>query len=147
MNADQRGFTLLELMIVLAIIGVLASLALPMYQDYTVRTKVTEGLSLTAAVKTAVTESYYSKGVMPASNQVLDLPDPTQIRSKYVASVSVADGTITVAYAPQGLGGNPSMDGAKLTLTPTDNGGSLMWQCAVGNQTQLFKYVPAECRN
>jgi len=147
MSARRRGFTLIELMIVVAIVGILASLALPMYQDYTVRTKVSEGLSLTAAVKIAVAESFYSTGVMPASNKALDLPDPMQIKSRYVASVSVTDGTITVAYAPQGLGGNPSMDGATLTLTPTRNGAALTWQCAVGNQTQLFKYVPAECRN
>jgi type IV pilus assembly protein PilA len=147
MRSTKRGFTLIELMITVAIVGLLASLALPAYQDYTVRTKITEGLSLSASVKMAVAESYYSRGVMPADNQAIDLPVPTQIASKYVASVSVTDGTITIAYADKGIGGSPSMNGAKLTLTPVSNGGALKWECAVGNQSELFKYVPAECRN
>jgi type IV pilus assembly protein PilA len=145
--ASLHGFTLIELMIVLAIVGILATLALPAYQDYTVRTKITEGLNLSAAVKTAVTESFVSKGVMPADNLAIDMPAPAGISSRYVASVAVNNGVITVEYAPAGIGGTPSMNGAKVTLTPTDNGGSLTWECAIGHQTDLYKYVPAECRH
>ena len=84
---------------------------------------------------------------MPADNAAAELPAPTAISGKYVASVSVVDGAIIIAYADTGIGGTPTMNGAKLTLTPTDNGGSLSWVCSIGQQTALFKYVPAECRN
>jgi len=61
--------------------------------------------------------------------------------------VTVVDGGIVIAYANSGIGGNPTMNGAKLTLSPVDKGGSLSWVCAIGPDTRLFKYVPAECRN
>jgi type IV pilus assembly protein PilA len=147
MSAAHRGFTLIELMIVLAIIGILATIAIPAYQDYTVRTKISEGLNLSAAAKLAVADVYHSKGIMPADNPASDLPSPTEITSRYVASVTVANGIITILYAGSGIGGTPTMNGARLTLTPLDNGGSLTWQCAIGSQTDLYKYVPAECRN
>ncbi len=148
MKAVQKGFTLIELMIVVAIIGILAAIALPAYQDYTIRSKVTEGLSLAAAAKTAVAESLASNGVLPADNATAGLPAATEIKGKYVASVTVAAGVITILYAPSGLGGTPTMDGATVTLTPNIAAqGSIRWQCATVGGSTLFKYVPAECRN
>jgi type IV pilus assembly protein PilA len=145
----QAGFTLIELMIVIAIIGILAAIAIPAYQDYTIRTKVSESLSLAAAAKAAVTETNASTGALPGSNAAAGLPAANQITGNYVASVEVGgSGVITITLAAAGIGGNPTMDGQTLTLTPSvAQEGSVTWTCAIGADTTRYKYVPAQCRN
>ena len=140
----QQGFTLIELMIVVAIIGILAAIAIPAYQDYTIRAQVSEGLNLSAGAKTAVTEFFQDTGSFPANNTQAGIdPTPTNIQGKYVTQVEVgANGLITVTY---GREANANISGDTLTLTGTDNGGSVAWDCAAGTGL-LPKWLPAACR-
>ena len=149
----QQGFTLIELMIVVAIIGILAAIAIPAYQDYTIRAQVSEGLNLAAGAKAAVTEYYQDRGILAATNAIAGLEDPANIAGNYVDQVTVTNGVISVRYSsadPQRA--NDLIDAATLTLTPdTSNPGSVDWNCAGGpggtsplNATP--KWLPAACR-
>ena len=146
MKKVQQGFTLIELMIVVAIIGILAAIAIPAYQDYTIRAQVSEGLNLSAGAKAAVTEFFQDQGAFPANNLEDGIETPTNIQGKYVANVTVANNLITVAYsssAPQSA--NAAIDAATLTMTATNNQGSVSWACASGSGLQP-KWLPAACR-
>ena len=137
MKKVQQGFTLIELMIVVAIIGILAAIAIPAYQDYTVRTRVSEGLSLASGAKAAVAETYLSTGTWPASNPAAGLAPAASITGNNVSQVAVGtNGVITITYTGLPVSGT-------VTLTPTDSTGSITWACTSGMED---KYLPAQCR-
>jgi type IV pilus assembly protein PilA len=139
MNAMQKGFTLIELMIVVAIIGILAAVAIPAYQDYTVRTKVSEGLSLASGAKATVAETRLSVGTWRADNAGYGLALPVSIAGNNVASVTAATNTITIAYT-----GDAAIQGSNIVMTATVGAGGVTWSCTGG--TVLDKYRPANCR-
>ena len=142
MKAIQKGFTLIELMIVIAIIGILAVVALPAYQDYTARAQVSEALTLAEGQKSAVTEYRSDRGDWPTSNAMAGVA--SSISGKYVASVVVgANGAITATMKATGV--NNDIKGKTLILVPTDNNGSFTWTCNTGDIEQKFR--PSTCRS
>ncbi len=144
-NGRQQGFTLIELMIVIAIIGILAAVALPAYKDYTVRAKVGEALSLSAGAKLAVAETYMSTSAWPTSNATAGLP-ATAITGTYVASVVVgAAGKITITFNNV----DSILSGATVTLTPTSavGDGMITWVCGSSLNAATPQYLPTSCRN
>ena len=143
----QQGFTLIELMIVVAIIGILAAIAIPAYQDYTIRAQVSEGLNLSGGAKTAVTEFFQDRGDLPTNNAEAGIAASGEIRGNYVSQVEVEDGVITITYdADDPFEANQAIDDATLTLTPdTTNPGSVGWTCANGAGL-VNKHLPAACR-
>jgi len=128
MKKIQQGFTLIELMIVVAIIGILAAIAIPAYQDYTIRAQVSEGLSLAAAAKTAVAESFLNSGEAPVDREEAGMSDTsTDTSGKYVTGVEVDNGGITITY---GNDSNQQIDTETLGLTPYESVDlSVVWQC------------------
>jgi type IV pilus assembly protein PilA len=145
MKQVQKGFTLIELMIVVAIIGILAAIAIPAYQDYLIRAQVTEGFTMASAAKAAVAETYANSGVFPTNNLEAGIGVATEITGKYVESVTVADpGIITVDFGP---GANAVIQAAGISLTPTASAnGDVTWACA-GTGDMVGKYLPSSCRN
>jgi len=142
----QQGFTLIELMIVVAIIGILAAIAIPAYQDYTIRAQVSEGLNLSGGAKAAVTEFFQDRGAMPSGNDTAGLADSDEIVGKYVESVAVSDGEITVTFDSDTLDAHATLNGNSLVLTPvTTNPGAVAWECT-GSGIEN-KHLPASCRS
>ncbi|HFB1036499.1 TPA: pilin, partial [Neisseria gonorrhoeae] len=103
MNTLQKGFTLIELMIVIAIVGILAAVALPAYQDYTARAQVSEAILLAEGQKSAVTEYYLNNGIWPSDNSAAGVASSSSIKGKYVKSVTVAKGVVTAEMKPSGV--------------------------------------------
>jgi len=158
MRQVQKGFTLIELMIVVAIIGILAAVALPAYQDYTIRAQVAEGPSLSAGLKTAITENFVNRGTFPANNAALGISGT--IEGNFVGSVTSASGVITITYSnTDNRNTNQVLNGQVLTLRPAVSGsGDISWICGPApvpsgltvtgnnNSTVVTKHLPSSCR-
>ena len=140
----QQGFTLIELMIVVAIIGILAAIAIPAYQDYTIRAQVSEGLNLAGGAKAAVSEYTMDRGSFPNSNTQAGISDATDIQGKYVTSVTVlSTGIVQVLYGQEA---HTTLDGGLLELSPFTNAGSVEWDCRANGTSIADKHLPAACR-
>ena len=134
----QKGFTLIELMIVIAILGILMAIAIPAYQDYTVRAKISEAMTMASPAKLAVAETLSSTNVLPADNAAAGYAFPGV--TSFVTGIAIVNGVITVGTANTGTTGN-------LVLTPTQVGttAQLTWSCATAS-TIPTKYLPSKCR-
>ncbi|HGG9371117.1 TPA: pilin [Neisseria meningitidis] len=127
MNTLQKGFTLIELMIVIAIVGILAAVALPAYQDYTARAQVSEAILLAEGQKSAVTEYYLNHGEWPKNNTSAGVASSTDIKGKYVEKVEVKNGVVTATMASSNV--NNEIKGKKLSLWAKRQNGSVKWFC------------------
>ncbi|HEZ1884154.1 TPA: pilin [Neisseria meningitidis] len=127
MNTLQKGFTLIELMIVIAIVGILAAVALPAYQDYTARAQVSEAILLAEGQKSAVTEYYLNHGIWPSDNSAAGVASSADIKGKYVEKVEVNNGVVTATMLSSGV--NNEIKGKKLSLWAKRQDGSVKWFC------------------
>ncbi len=148
MNKIQKGFTLIELMIVVAIIAILAAIAIPAYQDYVIRSQVSEGSSLAEGSKTALAEFFANKGYFPGNNGSAGVAGAASIKGNYVTSVTVTGSTgggiITVLMGGS-VPANAKISGSKLQFNGTGGAGSTTWECKTGT-TIPPKYLPTVCR-
>ncbi|WP_158753132.1 pilin [Dyella sp. S184] len=146
MKNMQKGFTLIELMIVVAIIAILAAIAIPAYQDYLVRSQVSEGAVLGSGVQTADAEFYSNTGHFGAGgNASIGVATPASISGKYVTQVTVVatTGVITADFGGQA---NNAISGSILAFSPITSAGSMSWSCDVATTTIPAKYLPTSCR-
>ncbi|EGC52025.1 fimbrial protein [Neisseria meningitidis N1568] len=163
MNTLQKGFTLIELMIVIAIVGILAAVALPAYQDYTARAQVSEAILLAEGQKSAVTEYYLNHGEWPSNNTSAGVASASKIKGKYVEKVEVKNGVVTATMLSSGV--NKEIQGRKLSLWAKRQDGSVKWFCgqpvtrastatdavtadtAAANKKIDTKHLPSTCRD
>ena len=141
----QKGFTLIELMIVVAIIAILAAIAISQYQDYVIRSQVSEGSSLADGIKTAVGEFVNNRGRFPPANQSAGLATNTSILGEYVGSVTVTNGLISASYS--GLKANTAIQTGPLHLlfSPITHAGSIEWHCKSAANQIKQKWCPSSC--
>lgn len=139
--SNSSGFTLIELMIVVAIIAILAAIAVPAYQDYTIRAQISEGLTVASGAKNAVWDFISNTGRLPPSNVSAGLASNTSITGNYVSGVQVGGGSIVITMGNQA---NVIISGQTLELSPVTGGGSIGWACKSGAIAP--KYLPTSCR-
>ena len=151
----NNGFTLIELMIVVAIVGILAAVAIPAYQDYTIRSRVSEGIILGAGLKTSIADHFLSQGSFPATNAALGYTATgTEFAGKYVSSIVITGtattGTMVVTYGSAAPVPTP-VRGKQIQFIATQptSGGSIIWTCGsvTGANALPIKYLPADCRS
>jgi type IV pilus assembly protein PilA len=160
LKSVQKGFTLIELMIVVAIIGILAAIAIPAYQDYLIRSQVSEGLTMAAAAKAGVSEFYANRGSWPGNNATAGMGNATDIQGKYVRSITISGGGVSIAYGNEA---NQAISGQIVGLVPGASvNGDVIWQCGTagaptgwsGGATTATavttnvpgKFLPSSCR-
>lgn len=129
MNHKSRGFTLIELMIVVAILGILSSLAISAYQTYTIRAQVAEGLNMAAGAKVPITDAYTNNGTAPADRVAAGMsPNPTDTRGGYVSQVAITQGRIDITFG--GPRAHQEIVGKTLSVTPYETqGNTIIWRC------------------
>ena len=138
----ERGFTLIELMIVVAIIAILAAIAIPAYQNYLIRAQISEGFSLATAAKSAVWEYATDHGAFPNDNTQAGLVSATSISGNYVSKVNVQDGQIVATF--NATRANVNIRNGTVILSPVTSSGSVIWTCGLG--TVSPQYLPSSCR-
>jgi type IV pilus assembly protein PilA len=145
MQKVQQGFTLIELMIVVAIIGILAAIAIPAYQDYIARSQMTEALSLMDGPKTAVAEYWGTKGTFPADNTTAGVAASNLISGKYVASVAISSGLITATMQSSGI--SQPIQSKTIQLSVFTTAGAIKFTCETGATNGVDpKYIPSSCK-
>ncbi len=138
---NQKGFTLIELMIVIAIVGILAAVALPAYQDYTIRAKMSEALATIGEAKTSVSEYFIANGSLPTDDESSGIR--TNVATTVVNSMNYSAGVITLKIA-KGLGGDTAENQTFVLSLAGTKGGTPQWVCKAGSVPD--KYLPANCR-
>ena len=140
-KSNQQAFTLVEIMIVIAIIGILSMIAIPAYNDFAVRTKVAEGLSLASGAKTSIMEYYLTQGHWPTNNGQAGLPDPDTIHGKFVKQVNIENNHVVITFGSEA---GQDLNNKDLIMSANDNGGAIQWDCKANDIEN--KYLPPNCR-